>query len=147
MYSPAVNTPNGYELNTQRPTEAEYLGLREVAGLSPFSAEAATRGLAGTLHSVVVRIEGDGRAVGMGRLIGDGGCFVQVVDIAVAPDHQGRGLGKCIMHSLMDYVASELPDTVYVSLLADGEAHRLYEKYGFEPTAPASIGMAYRKRG
>ena len=31
-----------------------------------------------------------------------------------------------------------------VSLLADGEAHRLYAQFGFAPTAPASIGM-YRR--
>ncbi|WP_373454357.1 hypothetical protein [Cereibacter changlensis] len=27
----------------------------------------------------------------MGRLIGDGGCFFQIVDIAVDPSHQGQG--------------------------------------------------------
>jgi ribosomal protein S18 acetylase RimI-like enzyme len=137
----------GYDVHIESPTVAEYLELRQVAGLSPFAREAARRGLAGSLHAVVVRTSADGKAVGMGRLVGDGGCFVQVVDIAVAPEHQGRGLGKRIVQSLMEYVASELPSTVYVSLLADGEAPRLYQKYGFEPTAPASIGMAYRKRG
>ncbi|MFD2882298.1 hypothetical protein ACFTAO_51075 [Paenibacillus rhizoplanae] len=30
----------------------------------------------------------------MGRVIGDGGCFFQVTDIAVKPSFQGRGLGK-----------------------------------------------------
>lgn len=137
----------GYNLNIGSPTVAEYLGLREVAGLSPFEREAAKRGLDASLYAVVIRTAADGKAIGMGRLVGDGGCFVQVVDIAVAPEHQGRGLGKRIMQALMDYVASELPNTVYVSLLADGEAQRLYQKHGFEPTAPASIGMAYRKRG
>ena len=33
----------------------------------------------------------------MGRVIGDGGLFFQVVDIAVEPAHQGRGLGKAIV--------------------------------------------------
>ena len=128
------------------PSLDEYLALRAATGLSPFSPEAARRGLAASIHAVVVRRADDGAAIGMGRLVGDGGCFVQVVDIAVEPSHQGRGLGKRVMQSLMDYVAQELPTSVYVSLLADGEAHRLYEQYGFAPTAPASIGMAYRKR-
>jgi hypothetical protein len=27
--------------------------------------------------------------------------------------------------------------------MADGEAHRLYARYGFELTAPRSVGMAF----
>jgi hypothetical protein len=34
-------------------------------------------------------------------------------------------------------------DGGYVSLIADGKAHALYAQFGFAPTAPASIGMAY----
>ncbi len=141
-----MSTSPGYDLHIESPTTAEYLELREVAGLSAFDREAARRGLAASLHAIVVRTP-DGTAIGMGRLVGDGGCFVQIVDIAVRPEHQGRGLGKRIMQALMDYVATELPTSVYVSLIADGEAQRLYQKYGFERTAPASVGMAYRKRG
>lgn len=37
-------------------------------------------------------IEQGNRAVGMGRVIGDGGCFFQIVDIAVDPADQGQGL-------------------------------------------------------
>lgn len=79
----------------------------------------------------------------MGRLVGDGGCFFQVTDIAVDPDHQGRGLGKLIMAGIMEYVDSELPKTAYVSLIADVPANKLYEKVGFAETAPRSVGMSY----
>lgn len=58
----------------------------------------------------------------MGRLIGDGGCF-SGADIAVHRDHQGRGLGKMIMASIMDYVEIELPSSAYVSLIADVPAN------------------------
>lgn len=30
----------------------------------------------------------------------------------------------------------------YVSLIADGQAHRLYAQFGFTVTAPRSVGMA-----
>ncbi|MHA6765334.1 hypothetical protein [Streptacidiphilus sp. PAMC 29251] len=33
------------------------------------------------------------------------------------------------------------PAGAYVSLIADGEAGFLYEKFGFRQTAPASVGM------
>lgn len=133
-----------YKIASEVPTLADYLRLRAVAGLSPFSEEAAVIGLKGTIFSVV--IFHDGVAIGMGRLIGDGGCFFQVTDIAVEPAHQGKGLGKAIMARLMAYVNENLPATAYVSLIADVPANRLYEQFGFVETAPVSLGMAYRVR-
>ena len=94
------------------------------------------------MFSVVV--EHERSAVGMGRLIGDGGCFVQVVDIAVDPRFQGHGLGKAIVSALTDYIANSLPPSAYVSLIADVPANKLYEKFGFKETAPKSLGMARR---
>jgi ribosomal protein S18 acetylase RimI-like enzyme len=131
-----------YSIVLRTPSTEEYLHLRAVAGLSPFLQEAARKGLPGTVFSALVVYEG--RAVGMGRLIGDGGCFFQVVDIAVHPEHQGRGLGKMIMKAIMGYVENELPASAYVSLIADVPANRLYEQFGFKETAPRSLGMAYR---
>jgi ribosomal protein S18 acetylase RimI-like enzyme len=131
-----------YSTTSRLPKVEEYLHLRSVAGLSAFSQDAAQSGLKGTAYSVVVTHQGV--AIGMGRLIGDGGCFFQVVDIAVHPDHQGRGLGKTIMEAIMGYVSRELPASAYVSLIADVPANKLYEKFGFQETAPRSLGMSYR---
>jgi ribosomal protein S18 acetylase RimI-like enzyme len=80
----------------------------------------------------------------MGRVIGDGGTAFQIVDIAVEPGHQGRGLGKRIVAALVDHLRANAPASAYVSLIADGDAQHLYAKYGFAPVAPASIGMAFR---
>ena len=134
-------TDKPYRVETRTPTLAEYLHLRAVAGLSPFSRIAATQGLLGTLFAVVVMEED--RAVGMGRLTGDGGCFFQITDIAVDPAHQGQGLGKRIMAALMAHVRTALPPSAYVSLIADVPADRLYAQFGFEETAPASLGMRF----
>lgn len=132
------------ELNYTRtvPDVDEFIELRRIAGLSVNTVEAARKGLAGTCYSVCVR---DAEAlVGMGRVIGDGGCFYQVVDIAVHPDYQRRGIGFQIMTHLMEQLRGEAPESAYVSLIADGGANNLYEKFGFKSTAPASIGMALR---
>lgn len=131
----------GYELVEETPAAEDYLRLRVDAGMSPKTAEGAARGLPNTRIGVVVRREG--RTVGMGRVIGDGGLFFQVVDIAVEPAHQGRGLGKAIVAHLVERVRAIAPVGAYVSLIADGEANRLYAQYGFEPVAPKSIGMAF----
>lgn len=133
-----------YALVEETPAAEDYLRLRVEAGMSPKTADGAARGLPNTCIGVVVRH--DGRAVGMGRVIGDGGLFFQVVDIAVEPAHQGRGLGKAIVAHLVARVRAIAPVGAYVSLIADGEANRLYAQYGFEPTAPKSIGMAFLVR-
>lgn len=133
-----------YSILTRAPTVDEYLHLRSAAGLSAFSREAAELGLRGTVASVL--IQRHGQIVGMGRLIGDGGCFFQIVDIAVEPAHQGQGLGKTIMRALTAHIEAELPPSAYVSLIADVPANRLYEQFGFRETAPVSLGMARRAR-
>jgi ribosomal protein S18 acetylase RimI-like enzyme len=85
------------------------------------------------------------QVVGMGRVVGDAGCFYHVVDIAVLPEHQGRGFGKAIMREISDYIEREVPESGFVSLLADGEAYELYQQFGFALTAPESVGMALKK--
>jgi len=132
--------PAGYTLHAAIPELADYLRLRAEAGLTPRDEAAARAGLPNSMAGVIVRK--DGEAVGMGRAIGDGGLFYQIVDIAVLPAHQGLGLGKAIMGALMETLRGAIPGTAYVSLIADGDARHLYARYGFEPVAPKSIGMA-----
>lgn len=134
-----------YTIQHAIPSIADYRRLREEAGLSPKSLKAAERGLPNTLFAVQV-LAGD-EVVGMGRVIGDGGCFYQVADIVVLPEHQGRGLGKAIMSEIAAYIEGEVPESGYVSLIADGKAYRLYQQFGFALTAPASVGMALKKAG
>lgn len=103
---------------------------------------AAATGLPASWCAVSLRAGGD--LVGMGRMVGDGALFLQVVDIAVRPDWQGRGLGRRIMAALMEEARRRAPSGVIVTLLADGEAHRLYEQFGFRLSAPRSQGMLLR---
>ena len=128
----------------RRPTVDELLSLRVRSGLSPKTPEAAERGLAGTLFSVVA-VAGD-HAIGMGRVIGDGGTAYQIVDMAVLPEFQGRGIGKAIMAALVEWLRREAPASAYVSLIADGPAKHLYGQFGFREVTPASVGMALEIR-
>ncbi len=143
--TPYAALPEGYDFAEETPAIDDYRRLRAVSGLSPKSLEAAHIALPNTLFAVVVRHQG--RAVGMGRVVGDGGCHMQIVDMAVEPEHQGKGIGKAIFAALEAWLARTAPDTAYVSLIADGDAKFLYAKFGFEPVMPASIGMARFYRG
>lgn len=119
----------------------DYRRLRAVTGLSPKSEDASCRGLANTSYGVSLLRRDE--VVGMGRIVGDDGCFYFVVDIAVVPELQGRGLGKRIMDALDAWLRANAPPTAHVSLFADGEAKHLYAKYGFAQS-DHSVGMFYR---
>lgn len=134
------NLPPGYHLSLETPRIADYLHLREATGLTPRSADSARKGLPNTVFAAVIRHTHG--VVAMGRVIGDGGLFYQLVDIAVLPQHQGQGLGKAIVAALMDALSQNLAGEAYVSLIADGDARHLYSQFGFEPVTPKSIGMA-----
>jgi GNAT superfamily N-acetyltransferase len=129
-------------LQLQVPAVEEYLALRVAAGLSAMSPEGAGEGLAGSWCSVCVR-SGDA-LIGMGRVVGDGGLFLFVVDIAVAPAWQHQGLGRRIMQALMEQVHARAHPRTMVGLIADGTASRLYEQFGFKLVAPAAHGMLLR---
>ena len=129
------------ELIERFPDAPTYRAMRVAGGMSPKTEDAAERGLRNTLYGVSALHHGD--VVGMGRIVGDGGCFFVVVDIVVAPEWQGRGLGKRIMAALDAWLRANAPESAYVHLAADGDAKYLYEKFGFVETAPATVNMAY----
>ena len=130
------------QLSREIPGNDEYRALRVAAGLSAMSEEGAAIGLPASWCSVCVR--DDGELIGMGRVVGDGGLFLWVVDIAVAPARQGQGWGRRIMQALMDEVHARAPRRTMVGLIADGTAHALYEKFGFKLVAPGAHGMLLR---
>lgn len=116
----------------------DFLRLREIAGLTPRAREAAALALPNSYCGVHVRH--DGQVIAMGRVVGDGGLNFEIVDIAVDPAFQRRGLGREIMTCLLVQLRCKAPAGAYVTLMADVPA--LYEKFGFELTRPVSEGMA-----
>jgi GNAT superfamily N-acetyltransferase len=138
----SVALPTGYRLADGPPSVADYLALRERAGLSPRRDDQAQAALRGSWAAVHVLYEVEAKTVGMGRLLGDGGWYFHMVDMAVLPEHQRRGLGDAILTALLERIRREAPAGALVNLLADPPGRRLYARHGFAPTAPDSIGMA-----
>lgn len=136
-----------YSVNFGELDPHTYIHLRTACGLSTKTLEAAQIGLANSMCLVVVLdMDHNKQPVGMGRIIGDGGCHCQIVDICILPAHQKLGLGKRIMEKLKEYIDNILPSSCYISLVADGEAYKLYAQYGFEEVWPISRGMAFLKK-
>ncbi len=72
--------------------------------------------------------------------------FFEVVDIAVVPEHQKKGLGKMIMDALMSWLTVNAPPTAFVSLIADDGLSRFYEWFGFRVRPPEAPGMSFTVR-
>ncbi|ELV8727587.1 GNAT family N-acetyltransferase [Vibrio fluvialis] len=119
------------------PSPAEFCDMRVKAGLSPKSLQAATIALPNSLYGISIR---DGEElIAMGRVVGDGACNFEIVDVAVDPHYQGNGFGREIMEYIDNYLASVVLEGSYVSMIADEPG--FYEKLGYQLVAPASHGM------
>lgn len=145
--------PPGYTLHDGYPPVPAYLHLRSASGLSPKTAVQATAALQGSWYGCYVTHDATGAHVGMGRIIGDGGWYFHIVDMAVLPEHQRRGLGDAILKTLLAKIRREAPPAgpggdgrggAYVSLFADEAGRRLYAKNGFAESAPKELGMVMK---
>lgn len=76
--------------------------------------------------------------VGAGRALADGADCSYLCDIAVHPEHQGKGLGKAIVQHLVDASKGHRKIILYAAAGKEG----LYSKFGFArmKTAMANFG-------
>ncbi|GAB6898890.1 GNAT family N-acetyltransferase [Kineosporia succinea] len=133
--------PEGYELREGPPPIDQYLGLRERSGLSPRTREQAEAGIDGAWYAVHVVHTATGEATAMGRVLGDGGWYFHIIDMAVLPEHQRRGLGNVVLTALLERIQRVAPPGAYINLLADEPGRVLYRRHGFVDSAPVSVGM------
>lgn len=121
-----------------------YEELRESVGWKVFSREQNEYGLAHDLYHVVVK---DGRKnIAMGRLIGDGVYFM-IVDLAVRPEYQGKGIGTRILDEILKYIKGSLPEgaRASVQLIAEKGKENFYIKSGFKTIPHENCGSGMRK--
>jgi GNAT superfamily N-acetyltransferase len=122
--------PQGYLLHAGVPDPADYLCLRQDSGLTPRTLEQAVLALPGSWAACHVVETDTGVTVAMGRLIGDGGWYFHVVDMAVLPAHQRRGIGDWVLTWLLSQIRQRAPADAFVSLMADPPGRRLYARHG-----------------
>ena len=115
--------------------------IRRDAGLSPRTLDQTSLALEGSWAAVHVVHVDTAAVVAMGRVIGDGGWYFHIADMAVLPDHQHRGIGTAVLTRLVERIGIDAPPGAYITLLADAPGRPLYRSHGFVETAPDSIGM------
>ena len=93
------------------PTAKEFVDLRAAAGMRERKVSSAEKGIP---HSVFwITLRNQGKLIGMGRIVGDGSTVVQITDIAVDPEHQGKGYGSFIFDRIREFILAEIPDDAF----------------------------------
>jgi len=135
--------PDSFVVIERTPTVEEYNHVRQAGGLTVKDKVAAQQGLAHTLFGVCIIY--NGATIGIGRVIGDGGLFYDIVDVAVVAEYQKKGVGKLIMDALMRYIDANARPSSLVCLMANKGIASFYERYGFKARDPDMPGMIIRK--
>ena len=63
----------------------------------------------GSWFGVVVKDAKPDATVGVGRVIGDGGWYFHIADMAVHPQHQRKGLADAILAALLTEIETKAP--------------------------------------
>ena len=89
---------------------------------------------------VVGAYDESGALVGFARAVSDGVGFAYLADVFVLEGHRGHALGKQLMRRMID----EGPGRDFRWVLFTGDAHGLYEQFGFG--APGATAMVRPSR-
>lgn len=132
----------GLRLEPRVPTPAEHRALAEAVGWSAFTDyDAAAASLPTSLFGVVA-CEASGACIGMSRVIGDGRQFFYVMDVAVHPEHQGRGIGTALMNEVVAFIQRAAPPKALVGLFTAHARGSFYERFGFRGPETGLYGMS-----
>ena len=133
------------EIRVNTLTPELFLALYRSVGWEPPCIEQAQTALQNTLATFTC-YDGD-RPVGMARVIGDGGMSFYIKDFAVVPSSQGKGVGKCLLTALEQYVkeCKPLEWAVSLELISSKDAVDFYERFGFEKRPCDGVGLGMFK--
>lgn len=120
-----------YQLVERIATIEEYQRLCTAVGWEGvMNFEAARDALPNSLYGVVVECAGE--AIGMGRVVGDGAIFYYLQDVAVMPEHQGKGVGRRIVSQMVEHIKRVAPEKAFIGVFAAAGREAFYERYGFK---------------
>ncbi|MFK7692550.1 GNAT family N-acetyltransferase [Paenibacillus sp. HJGM_3] len=122
------------------PDTQTYQNLRIAAGLPPKEHEIATTALNRSIFTVIVRKDGS-EMIGMGRIVGDGGCYYQLVDVLVHPDYEDLAVKEVVIRELLNYLDQHAPADAEIIVMADVRNLPIYQNHGFKLVYPEYYGM------
>jgi len=121
----------------------DYIRLRKTADWKDINVRQVRAGLR---HSVIaLSAVINNKAAGMARVVGDKGYVMLIVDVVVAPEFRGQGVGSRLMEELMRLIEASVKDGegVMAQLMAAKGLEGFYQKFGFRirPNGDCGAGM------
>ena len=89
-------------------------------------------------HSLCFGVYFGEQQVGFARIISDYATIAYLGDVFVVPEHRGKGLSKRLIEEIMAH-----PDLQGLRrwILLTGDAHGLYQQFGWKPVARPDLYM------
>lgn len=124
----------------------EFIRLFASAGWGEVPYDLTEASLSGS-YAVFAARTADGKAVGMVRLLGDGGMAFFLKDLVVETEYQGNGIGKALLIHAENYIRSQLKSgwTGYLQLVSAKGKESFYEKMGYSVHPNDHSGPAFSK--
>lgn len=121
-------------------TPEEYLELRRKVGWCLFPVEEAKAGI-DNAYLVICARDGE-KAVGVVRLLWDGGYIAMLSDVIVDPEYQGQGIGRTLVESTIRRMKDDMKPgyKVKLNLMAAKGKEPFYEKFGFVQRPNENLG-------
>lgn len=89
-------------------------------------------------HSLCFGVYKDREQVGFARVISDYATIAYLGDVFILESHQGKGLSKLLMKAIMNH---DKLQGLRRWILLTGDAHGLYEKFGWKELADPTLWM------
>ena len=124
-------------------TPEEYMELRKIVGWVQFPLEEAEACIDNAYMVLCVR--DDDKAIGVVRLLWDGGYIAFLSDVIVIPEYQGQGIGRKLVEACLQKLKKDLKPGYKVKITLNSAKGKepFYEKFGFKerPNEDSGAGM------
>ncbi len=124
-------------------TPEEYMELRKIVGWVQFPLEEAKACIDNAYMVLCVR--DDDKAIGVVRLLWDGGYIAFLSDVIVIPEYQGQGIGRKLVEACLQKLKNDLKPGYKVKITLNSAKGKepFYEKFGFKerPNEDSGAGM------
>ena len=125
---------------TDRISAEEYLELRTKVGWMLFPREEAENCIENAY--MVISARDDGRAVGVARLLWDGGYVAFLSDVIVDPAYQRQGIGRTLVNAIIQRIRDDMKPGWKVKLNLNSAKGKepFYKKLGFDERPNENVG-------